>query len=151
MRKSSQILVLILLLITAFSCKQNKHQVEGVPFSNPTEQEANLYKNIIDVHDEVMPKMSEIADLKAKLKIEKEMIPVSESDPKRSAINAHLSELNKGEEGMFTWMNNFAAINDLPREEILPFLIKEESQVQVMADQINASIASAQEFLKPGM
>lgn len=138
-------LFLISLLI---ACKSGNKQDSDIPFTNPTEEEIQLYRSIIDIHDQVMPKMGEITNLQSKLKAEKHLIPIGETSDMRVQINEHLSQLNKGENGMFDWMNEFAKLQDLERDEVLNFLIIQEDQVRTMADQIESSIAGAQEFLK---
>ncbi len=129
------------------ACKSSSKKSESIPFDNPTEEEADLYNEIISIHDDVMPKMGLITELKDKLKAEKEFISSTEPSNRRKEINSHLSELNKAENGMFDWMNAFSEINELERKEILDFLIRQENDVKIMADQMNSSIASAEEFL----
>lgn len=62
-----------------------------------------MMKEIIDVHDEVMPKMSEIAMLQGKLR--EKIDSTTTSIPLKSAVN----QLSAAHFSMMEWMENFGA------------------------------------------
>lgn len=95
-----------------------------------------LYKKVMTIHDEVMPKLSAIHKLKKKLQNE-------EVD---SLTLPLISALDKADEGMMIWMSEFDPPSDQPQRK--EYLTKELISVQVMADKINNSIAEAEKHLK---
>jgi hypothetical protein len=131
--------LLIVCLISLSSCK-NEKKTEG-----PTQME-----QVMDIHDEVMPKMGTIGKLIGQLgdKIEQTDTP----DPYIAARK----DLRIANKAMMDWMKDFG--NSFDSDEIMKgkalsdekqkILDQQEIAVDVLRDQINTSIANAQNLLK---
>ncbi len=128
---------LILLTSLSYSCKDTK-------------QDTSQMKEVIAIHDEVMPKMGTIGSLISELdaKIEK-------SDSTESYTKAR-QDLKDAHKSMMDWMRNFGDRFDGDEimkgktltEEKQKWLDEEEVKVNTLRDQINSSIKNAEELLK---
>ncbi|MBQ4822444.1 hypothetical protein [Aquimarina sp. MMG016] len=111
-----------------------------------------LMQQVIDVHDEVMPKMGEmstmIKDLESK---------IDTTDAGKSYAKAQKG-LKDSYDFMMEWMGDFSdkfpyekKDEKLSPEELasqMKILLEEEIEVKKMRDQVNSSIQHAQELLK---
>jgi len=123
-----------------FSCKQ-----ENKDATNPTQME-----NVMAIHDEVMPKMGTLAKYTAELKAK---VDTTEMGKQYEAAMKDLQQANKA---MMDWMMGFGDRFD--SEEILngkeltlqkqEWLNEEEDKVKALKEQINSSIARAEELLE---
>ncbi|MBK9015667.1 MAG: hypothetical protein IPM82_17260 [Saprospiraceae bacterium] len=137
MKKSGFIKLLAFALLLLTSCGG----------STPSfEQEDALRNEVFAIHDEVMPKMSEIVRLKGGLK---EMPTDSTNE---ATVKAAQSQLEKAEDAMMSWMNNFTAPEKLRdsknHEEIMAYLQNEKLEIAKVRDAMNNSIESAERILK---
>jgi hypothetical protein len=110
--------------------------------SEAVEKEEALLKEVFAVHDAVMPKMTEIVSLKGQLK------ELEAADTTASIeINAAISLLEKGEEGMMDWMNQLIPLDKLreskKHEEIMTYLESEKQRITKVRDDLNNSIETA--------
>lgn len=96
-----------------------------------------LYKKVMAIHDEVMPKMSDIHTLKKKIK-------KSKSSTTDEAMDL-LKQLKDADEGMMSWMHQFKLPSD--DKATTSYLKNELTKVQKVADDINNSIAKAKKYL----
>lgn len=96
-----------------------------------------LYKEVMVIHDEVMPKMSEIHKLKKNIK---------KSDAAATPVAMDLIKaLDEADEGMMSWMHKFKPPSD--ETERSNYLKNELTKVKKVADDINNSIANAKKYL----
>ncbi len=133
MKKSILVAISLLLLFT-FSCKESPNQMEAV----------------MQIHDEVMPKMGKLSslmgDLDTKMKTEENTTEYSKA--KVELQNAH--------DSMMDWMMNFGKRFDSDEimngkaltEEKQKWLDEEETKVKALKTQINSSIEKAEALLK---
>ena len=96
-----------------------------------------LYKEVMAIHDEVMPKLSTIHKLKKQLK-------KTENATEKEVLDLILN-LDKADEAMMVWMEEFDPPADGPERKT--YLTKELTSVSVMADKINNSIKAAKSYL----
>jgi predicted transcriptional regulator len=137
MTKKKLILILSIIIAVAHSCKdQNK--------------ENSQMKDVMAIHDEVMPKMGTIGQL------------VSELDQKitnDTSSNDYVTakeDLKAAHKAMMDWMKNFGDRFDGDEilkgkaltEEKQKWLDEEETKVKALKEQINSSIEQAQDLLK---
>lgn len=127
-------LLLSFLLITLFSCSSKKSEQE------------DLHKNIIAVHNEVMPRMEEIAELSKKLKenvvkLEKEK---PENTDKITSVKQSINNLNSASQGMMNWMHRYNAKYDtLPIEISIKYLKEEKLKIEKVKSEMNKAIEEA--------
>ena len=104
------------------------------------------YDNVIKVHDEVMPKLSQISDLKGR--IEAKMNDASDSASVAS-WQGLMVDLDGADEAMWVWMRQFNSdLEERPLDEALEYLQEEQKKIDVVAEKINAAIGNARERLE---
>lgn len=122
---------LIFLFLLIFSaCKEKQNSAE-------TEQN-QLYKEVMAIHDQVMPEITTIHNLKKDLKaIEK---------PETKDIILHqVKELNDADEAMMTWMAAFKVPEDKTQEEA--YLLLEKEKIKQVSDLMYASMDRAKKLI----
>ncbi|NAY91965.1 hypothetical protein GTQ34_08545 [Muricauda sp. JGD-17] len=136
-----QILSLSLLLfgLAFISCNQKKKGDE-----KPSQME-----QVMAIHDEVMPKMGKLGKLVGELKSKVDTTAMGQQ------YEAAMKDLQDANTAMMDWMKNFGDRFD--SEEILEgkalseekqlWLNEEEEKVKALKNQINSSIAEAEQLL----
>ena len=132
-------LLTIVSLLSANSCKESKKAEE------PTRME-----QVMDIHDEVMPKMGTLGKLVGQLK------PMADSLGAESIEAKAMKDLQQANKSMMDWMQGFG--NRFDSEEIMngkelseekeQWLKEEEEKVKKVKEDINSSIERAEEILK---
>ena len=138
--KKLKIAFLVLLLAGLFNSCQN---VEN------QEQEI-LKKEIFVIHDDVMPKTSDINRLQRKIRsASKSKTPLAPADQQK--VNEVLAQLEKAHDGMMVWMNNFKSPAKLrssrSHEEIMQYLQDEKTAIERVRDDMLNSIESGAALL----
>ncbi len=137
MKKYALFTSLFFALILAFGC--------GGPNSEYTAQDA-LRNEVFAIHDEVMPMMTEIVRLKGSL------LEMTADSTKEIEAKAAISQLEKAEDGMMTWMNKFTVPEKLREtkrhEEIMAYLEGEKTEMSKVRDAMLNSIQYASKLLK---
>lgn len=109
-------------------------------------QKQRAYDKVIAVHDEVMPKLSQVSELKEK--IEEKMQNSSDS----TQINSYLllmQNLDAADKAMWTWMRAFDSdIETWPLDSALHYLATEQKKIEQVAEQINTSLDEANKVIK---
>ncbi len=131
--------LILILSFVIYACKEEKKVGE-----EPTQMEF-----VMDIHDEVMPKMGTISKLVSKLK------PKVDSTNNGMAYGKAMKDLQASHKSMMDWMAGFGDRFD--SDEILNgkeltdqkklWLEEEEVKVKALREQINSSIANAEELL----
>jgi len=135
-------LVAYVFMLTNCGQKSNDHNHEH---HNQEEQSANqgLYEEVMNVHDEVMPKMDDIYKLKEQLKKQLEATPGMVDEKKRDLENTIL-QLDSASEGMMVWMRNFDPIPDsLGEEKARKYLEEQKEKVNKVKEDMLQAIEEA--------
>ena len=140
--KSAKILIPILALLLVFSCKEEKKS-----------EEVSQMKQVMNMHDEVMPKMGAMAKLAGELSSKE-----NDSTEMGLAYKKARRDLQAARDSMMRWMQDFG--NKFDTEEIMKgkplndqkqiWLNKEELRMKAVRDQINNSIEKAETLLEAG-
>lgn len=110
---------------------------------------------ILDVHDEVMPKLGEVMNLRRQVLAK--ATELAESNPEDEALAGLrnlATDLEDARKGMMTWMNDWAKTKtphtsgQSTEEEQKAFFQSEMERVIKVKDDINSSIAAAKAVLK---
>jgi hypothetical protein len=151
MHNSSKFLTFCFLVLTlAFvSCKDDNKQKEGSQQEQVDDSSAQM-KEVMAIHDEVMPKMSELNAMIVKLEAE-----VDSTTVRGQEAAAIVLELQDAYKSMMTWMKDFSQgfttkeIMDGSElnEEKKQLLNQEEEKVRIVRDKINGSLEKAKSFL----
>jgi hypothetical protein len=112
------------------------------------ESESVINRDIMVVHEDIMPKMSEINRLKRQLGRYKDSVSDENAEMKDSLINTILM-LSKMEDGMSDWMEHYKYPNpDIKHDSMMKYLTGQRDTVKHLSDDIYMSIAIANGFLK---
>ena len=102
-----------------------------------------LYDEVMQVHDEVMPKMEDLYKAKVALKarlLDRPDMPESE----KKAINDRIAQLDSAGEGMMVWMRQFNPLPDsLGEDKARQYLQGERQKVQKVKDDILNALREA--------
>ncbi len=138
--KKNLILLLAIITLINISCKEEKKVA-----TEPTQMQ-----NVMAVHDEVMPKMSEIGKLITSLK------PMADSTETGLQYRETINELKNANKSMMDWMQGFG--DKFDSDEVLSgkalspekqnLLDIEEEKIKEVANLMNSSIAKAEALLK---
>ncbi|MBK6263613.1 hypothetical protein JKA74_01095 [Marivirga sp. S37H4] len=129
-------LMFLCLISTAFiSCTDSEKEVNS------------LKEEVIRIHDEVMPKMDEIMQLKKALK-ERESVLDSSQTEEMTAIHNHILHLDEADEEMMNWMRNYnASMENMTDEEKIEYLKNEKVAIQMVKQLMMSSITEAKTYL----
>lgn len=118
------ILVVFALLGLMTQCKKSSHP---------------LYKEVMEIHDDVMPKMGEMSKLERKLKKASRSLENAEKNQFLGAAK----QLEDAGEAMMVWMSEFDA-----QSEDESYLLSEKARIQKVSDDMYQSIENAKSLLK---
>ena len=103
------------------------------------------YDNVIAVHDEVMPKMSHVSELKGQ--IEQRMNATSDSLA-IATWQELMVDLDVADEAMWVWMRQFNSdLEEIAIDEAMAYLKTEQQKIDDVARKINQAIAAAEQSL----
>lgn len=136
--KNKLVTLVIAGLLSFISCKEEKKVEE------PTQM-----KEVMAIHDEVMPKMGALGKLVGQLK------PMADSLGPESIEAKAMKDLQNANKAMMDWMQGFG--NRFDSDEIMygkelteekrKWLNEEEEKIKKVKADINSSIAKAEELL----
>lgn len=139
MKNKSLLLILSLIIVSTYSCKQKMEN-----------KETSQMQEVLAIHDEVMPKMGTIGKLVGELDLKIEDDSLSEN-----FVSAR-EDLRSAHKAMMDWMKGFGDRFDGDEimkgkaltEEKQKWLDEEEVKVKALREQINSSIEKAEKLLK---
>lgn len=130
------------LLFLATACGNNVEQLKA--------EESKLAGEVMEIHDEVMPKMAEVNRLSRELDDYYEANKETISDELDGQIELVQRELEKADDGMMGWMANYkqpeALREEKTHEEIMTYLNEQKELISDVAEQINSSIEEAKKL-----
>ena len=91
------------------------HEHEG-PEGDSTNANRALYDQVMDIHDEVMPKVGDIYELKKKL-LEKIASTPNMVAEEKSKLEKRIADLDSVGEMMMGWMHSFQPLPDTVDQE----------------------------------
>jgi len=133
-----------LMLFVLFSCKPAEKPADTT--SDPKALEDQL----MGVHDEVMPKLTEMQTLSADLRKIKTAIPENSGGKIVSpdGLDQNIEALRLAEQGMWDWMKQYHDQRDsVPADQLKPFLDHQMELLKSVENGVNTSIANAQAWL----
>ncbi len=100
-----------------------------------------LYDEVMVIHDEVMPKMSDIHRAKKKLRKLK-------NEENEELITLQVQALDEADEAMMSWMHDFDKPDLGTLEQDLQYLSAEKEKISKVSDLMLNTIAEAQSLIK---
>jgi regulator of replication initiation timing len=118
----------------------NSHEHDSDSDSSSTNQA--LYDQIMDIHDEVMPKSQDIYDLKKLLKDKIAATPDMVVE-ERQKLEQRIAKLDSVDKMMMDWMHNFSPLPDsIDQEAAREYLESEMEKIRKVKDAMLEAVAS---------
>jgi len=128
-------LLLLFLVISLPACQNNEVEV--------------LHNEIMDIHDEVMPKTSDIAYLYLAFRKKVETDSTISTDQKVELLK-QADDLEKAEDEMMVWMNDYISPNKMKssknKNEIIDYLLEQKKIISEIKVHTNTSLALGEEW-----
>lgn len=134
-----KLLFSFLFLSSLSSCTQEK-----------VDQNQLLKQEVIEIHDEVMPKMGELRSLKKSLLEQADSLEAEDVGSNQEVINRmrqYAIDLENAFDGMFVWMRQFNSTFEGSEEEIHNYLQEQKIMIEKVNQDIKASIHNAKKEL----
>lgn len=121
----------LVLLLMSCGGKTEKHEGHEEERDNATENPNEaLYHQVMDIHDEVMPKMEDIYTLKRQLQ-EKMATTASLAEEEKKNIENRIAHLDSASQLMMEWMHQFNPLPDsTDQEEAREYLESEMERIK---------------------
>ena len=119
-------------------------QEEESPINSPNQA---LYDQVMDIHDDVMPKSDEIYQLKKEIK-ERIASTTNLESNKKKQLEQIVAELDSADHSMMDWMHKFKPLPDSANQELArEYLENEMERIKNVRELINGSLQKAKEEL----
>ena len=105
----------ILAFIFAAACQQTSHNDQQAHDSFEASPNQKLYDEIMNIHDEVMPKMNDLHKTKTSLQTRLALPGLGENE--RQEIQNNIARVDSASEGMMVWMRQFDPLPDSAGED----------------------------------
>jgi hypothetical protein len=136
--------LLFISLMTLASCAKTGKQEDHHDVTN-TEENPNqaLYDQVMDIHDEVMPKAEDIYQLKKELQ-EKIASSPNLIAEKKQELELAIAQLDSADQSMMDWMHHFHPLPDsADQEKARAYLESEMEKIKKVRELTNESIEKA--------
>jgi len=131
-------LVSLLTLFLLIGCSENLQK----------KQEEELEKEVLEIHDEVMPQMGEVARLRDELEKRKESLD-SLASKQAQIIDELIAQLSEANQGMMDWMRNYSAdFANMKHDEVMDYLEEQRKSVEDVHSEIGKAIEDAKHQLE---
>jgi hypothetical protein len=153
--RNSLLIPFLFLLLFSFGCGQKSsndneesQMNEGIP--DEVKIEKSLYDEVMAVHDEVMPRMENMMDLKGQLTEKVDLMKEeSGSSEMIQEIEKSISQLETADDAMMNWMRGFDPnIEDLSHDEIVTYYTNQKSAIDSVKIIMETAISNAAELAK---
>lgn len=134
----------LLLLIIVGQCFTFCKNEQKEPEHKVAKSVQMLYDSTMLIHDNSMKEMARLEQYQRKISGFLRSFPANGDQPKEDGLELRkaMSEMNKGEEGMYRWMREFSnRLDTLPEVQQKTYLTIKRLEIQSVADQINAGLA----------
>jgi hypothetical protein len=135
---------MLLLVFVVVACGQ-KHDEQDIASRDEVGPRGNqaLYDEVMDIHDEVMPKMNDLYKAKTVLQTRLELPGVNANE--RQETRQKIAEIDSASEGMMAWMRQFEPLSDSVGEDSArAYLEKELVKVKKVRKDILQALESVQ-------
>ena len=134
----------MLLLVACGKSSHEHHEQDEATDNNPNQA---LYDQVMDIHNEVMPKSDEIYKLKKELQDKIASTPNLVADKKKQ-LDQIISELDSADHSMMDWMHKFKPLPDSTNQEAArEYLENEMERIKKVRELINGSLQKAKDEL----
>ncbi|MBS1950435.1 MAG: hypothetical protein OJF59_000363 [Cytophagales bacterium] len=143
MNTSKIILFAIIFLAACGKSEKNRPEQKADISDNPNQA---LYEQVMDVHDEVMPKNGQLYQLKREL--QEKMKATDLSDDTKKQLGEIIHELDSADKAMMNWMHRFSPLPDTAnREAAREYLEDEMEKIKKVRDLTEGVLQKAKDKL----
>jgi hypothetical protein len=138
-----KVLILLFCSLAFVQCKNASN--ESSEEQNTASQQEEIYKQVIALHDEAMPKLGSVADLMQKIEAKIGELEQSKSDTiMLTTLREELIALNDADEAMMNWMRSFEANYDGWEEDsVIAYLQDQKLKMFEINQEITTAIDQA--------
>ena len=115
-----------------------------------TEQD-QLLKKVMEVHDEIMPKMSDLMKYTKQLKAQIDELTEAgdvENKDKIEELKKAVQDLENSHDGMMSWMREFDRnFEGKVQEEVMEYLNDQMTKIETVGLQTNEALKNAEKLL----
>jgi hypothetical protein len=150
-----KILILITIVSLAFTSCKNEPKPEEVALQAQIEEYDALMTQAMEVHDDIMPKMSQLMELAGQLNEEMQSGKLANYTPEK--IEGVVRSLKKADKDMMSWMASYSEKfpygepSPETKEALdkkMPVLEKEVNEIVALKERTIIAIQNAEELLK---
>jgi len=141
--QAKYLLVALFLVAGCGKSSQHEHPDHEASYNNPNQA---LYDQVMDIHNQVMPKSDEIYQLKKEIK--DKLTASNLTSGQRKQLEQIVSELDSADHSMMDWMHKFKPLPDSANQELArEYLENEMERIKNVRELINGSLQKAKEEL----
>ena len=107
--------------------------------SNKKSEVISVKETVMEIHDEAMPKMTELMKTRKKLTVLADSL-VDIDSVSSLVIQATASEIDLATESMMMWMRNYEPEFEGSEEEILAYLKRQKEEIQKVKDDMELAL-----------
>lgn len=139
----NKLLCIFLTSLIILSCgSPSQDQGHDANVSDSTSPNQALYDQVMDIHDEVMPKMEDIYTLKKRLQEQIAATPNLVAADKQ-ALEKRIAHLDSASNLMMDWMHNFSPLPDSTDQEVArEYLESQMEKIRKVRESMLEAIAS---------
>lgn len=138
---------LLLLFIVLAACGKTSNQVEEGTPEEPEAESPNqaLYEKVMEIHDEVMPKMEDIYKIKSQIKEKIANSPNLVKERKEQLEKLAL-QLDSANNAMMDWMHQFNPLPDsVDQEEARAYLEEQMEKIKKVKEEMMSALEKGKE------
>ena len=141
--------LLLILCLLAFSCGNNRGRestgevsdakLSETEMTNIQKQlEDSLYSVVMGIHDEIMPKMQDIFNIKTALEDK-----LSNREVNNDSLVLIIDELEQAEAGMMNWMRSFRPDKTVGHDSLMLYYRSEKEKIEKVKEEMESSLEKA--------
>ncbi|HNP19163.1 MAG TPA: hypothetical protein PKL31_12060 [Fulvivirga sp.] len=150
------ILSAIAIGILLFGCgkpAQNESEVtdnKDTEIPDDVQVEQTLYDEVIGVHDEIMPKLEDMMNLKGDLQEKADLLSQDEKQSEKVAeMEVAIKNLEGADEAMMNWMRNFKPQRDnVSHDAVVEYYTKQKVSIDSVRTLMENAMAKGAELIK---
>ncbi|MEX0813442.1 MAG: hypothetical protein WD048_14585 [Chitinophagales bacterium] len=146
-KKYFALIILALLLIFA-AC--NSVEKKNDKQKKSPSQVDYMHKEVIRIHDEVMPRMQEISSLQEKIKRKTDSLSSLDNVPTEVIEELKMKKLSLDATAasMMKWMKNYREPKEKTEQEAMQYLEQEKEKIEEIANDFKAQISKSKAYLE---
>lgn len=145
MKLSHYTILVLILIISACEKPANQNNEEGLEEREDVNPNQALYEKVMDLHDEVMPKMEDIYKIQSQIK-EKIVNSPNLVKERKVALGQVALQLDSANKAMMDWMHDFQPLPDsADEEEARAYLESQMERIKKVKDEMLIAIERGKE------